>query len=225
MIEVNNSKIDFIICTNDELYYDECVRYISHLVIPTGYTIGVIPIKEAVSMTSAYNYGMQQSDAKYKIYMHQDVFIINKNFLESILAIFNSDDNIGMIGLAGCNDVFGFINTLMWTTGKVYEDLGNDTHEYVFGEPVDYCQKVNAIDGLMMITQYDVEWREDLFRGWHYYDLSQSMEFIKRGYDIVVPKQNNPWVLHDNGVINYNNYYEWQKIFINEYKCFLTNNS
>lgn len=35
-------------------------------------------------MCAAYNLGMQSSDAKYKIYMHQDVFIRNEEFLADI---------------------------------------------------------------------------------------------------------------------------------------------
>lgn len=46
-----------------------------------------------------------------------------------------------------------------------------------------------AIDGLLMAAQYDVEWREDLFRGFHFYDTSQSLEFQKHGYQVGVACQ------------------------------------
>lgn len=42
---MNDKKIAFIICTNNNLYYEECVRYINELIIPTGYLIDIIAIK------------------------------------------------------------------------------------------------------------------------------------------------------------------------------------
>ena len=58
---------------------------------------------------------------------------------------------------------------------------------------------VQAIDGLLMATQYDIPWREDLFQGFHFYDVSQSLEFQKAGYLIGIPNQANVWCIHYNG--------------------------
>ncbi|MFT3655366.1 hypothetical protein DALLNEIH_01790 [Bacillus sp. B01(2024)] len=54
----------------------------------------------------------------------------------------------------------------------------------------------DAIDGLLMAAQYDMEWREDLFQGFHFYDTSQSLEFQKHGYQVGVACQKDPWCLH-----------------------------
>ena len=59
--------ITFIICVNNELYYEECVYYINRLIIPKGYNIDIVAIHEADSMCAAYNAGMQSNNAKYKI--------------------------------------------------------------------------------------------------------------------------------------------------------------
>ena len=56
------------------MYLDERVYYINKLEIPTEYEIDIITVRDADSMTSGYNAAMQTSDAKYKIYIHQDVF-------------------------------------------------------------------------------------------------------------------------------------------------------
>ena len=69
-----------------------------------------------------------------------------------------------------------------------------------------------------MATQYDLDWREDLFKGWDFYDVSQSAEFIKNGYQVVVPNLKDPWCLHDDGFLNLNNYDESRKIYLSEYK-------
>ena len=97
---MNQRKVCFIICVNHERYFEECLYYLNHLSIPEGYEIEILSIRDAASMTSGYNEGMKSSDAKYKIYMHQDVFIVNKDFLKNILYVFE-DSSIGMIGMVG----------------------------------------------------------------------------------------------------------------------------
>ena len=59
-------KISFIICVNNEIYFDECRYYIERLHVPDGYEIDVLAIRDADSMCAAYNLGMKSSDAKYK---------------------------------------------------------------------------------------------------------------------------------------------------------------
>jgi len=86
------------------------------------------------------------------------------------------------------------------------------------GEVQGDYQSVEAIDGLLMATQYDIPWREDVFQKWDFYDVSQSFEFRKRGYEVIVPKMEKPWCIHDDGVMNLENYYEERKKFLREYE-------
>ena len=102
---MNDKKFSFIIAVTNEQYYEECVYYIQRLLVPCGYTIDILSIYEAESMCSAYNQAMNSSEAKYKIYLHQDVFIRNEKFLVDILNIFRNDESIGMIGMIGGNNM------------------------------------------------------------------------------------------------------------------------
>ena len=61
---MNQNKIAFIICTNNQLYFNECQYYIHNLILPEGMELDVIGITEAPSMCAGYNAGMQSSDAK-----------------------------------------------------------------------------------------------------------------------------------------------------------------
>ena len=85
---MDQNKICFIICVNDDLFFQECVNYIHWLEVPEGMEVEVLEIREAKSMTSGYNEGMSSSNAKYKVYMHQDVFLINRYFIYDILSLF-----------------------------------------------------------------------------------------------------------------------------------------
>lgn len=81
-------------------------------------------------------------------------------------------------------------------------------------------QTVDAVDGLLMMTQYDLPWREDLFSDFDFYDVSQAFEFRRAGYEIVVPYQEDPWVVHDCGFAKLTNYDRNRKICMEEYPEF-----
>ena len=95
---MNDKKIAFIIAVNNEQYFEECCFYIHRLSVPAGYDIDIIAIREADSMCAAYNAGMNNSDAKYKVYMHQDVMIRNVQFIENIIRnICNNCETIKLV--------------------------------------------------------------------------------------------------------------------------------
>ena len=171
-------------------------------------------------MTEGYQAAMEASDAKYKIYMHQDVFIINRHFLFDVLKVFEQDEAIGMLGVIGSLSLPE--DGVMWNNekrcGKYYFCNLLKAGLHIFPEeiPGDW-NEVEAIDGCLMVTAVDLPWRTDLFRGWDFYDVSQSMEFRKVGYKVVVPKQEKPWIIHDDGFLNMGNYQDWNTVFLEEY--------
>ncbi|SHI38730.1 glycosyltransferase [Lutispora thermophila] len=217
---MNNNKICFISCVNNQQLYREALYYINQLEIPEGYEVECISVENAESMARGYYEAMKASDAKYKVYLHQDVYIINRSFIKDILNIFKSNEKIGMLGVVGAKVIP--TNGVWWESknkyGKVYDNHAGKVSLLSFEEVKNAYETVQAIDGLTMITQYDIPWRQDIFDGWHFYDLSQSIEFIKAGYDVAIPNQVSPWVIHDCGIVNVKNRYEdYRKLFLEEY--------
>lgn len=223
---MNDKKICFILCVNSQLFYEECMHYIRRLVIPNGFEVEAIGVTEAESIAKGYNEAMQASDAKYKVYMHQDVFILYPYFLQSVLDIFVSDERIGMIGVVGVERMP--VDGVMWhnwRVGKLYieniednfDELSYDMYRYRLE---DGLWNVQAIDGLIMITSKDIPWREDLFDGWDYYDVSQSFEMLRIGYKVVVPEQRLPWCVHDDGMLNLKNHDKYRRKCLQEYSEF-----
>lgn len=210
---MNDKKIDFIICTNDSRHFDEACLYINNLEIPQDYSVNILEIREADSIFSGYNEGMGASDAKYKIYMHHDVRIINKWFLHIMLEKFR-EQQVGMLGVVGSTELE--LKPWKWNAGAVAETRVNRTYCQRFGE-TGTDKYVKQIDGLLIATQYDLPWREDLFAGWDMYDCSQCCEFLKAGYRIVVPAQTQPICLHDCGLIDLTGYEQARKRFILQY--------
>lgn len=215
----NKNKICFIICTNDDQQLQECLMYLKLLHIPDGYQTDVITVTGAVSMAAGYNEALRASDAKYKIYLHQDTFIIERLFLDYVLKVFKKDKKIGMLGIVGAEVLSK--DGVMWheqRCGSFYrlEEIIKSGFDNI--QPIKRGQKeVEAIDGFLMATQYDLPWREDLFQGFDFYDVSQCMEFRRIGYKIVVPAQKTEWIIHACGAPAFWNYNANREIFLREY--------
>ena len=209
----------FIISTNNRKYAEECIYYIEHLHVPEGIRIDILTVEEAKSLTSAYNEAMQYSPAKYKVYLHHDTFIINPDFIYDCLKIFRENPQIGMIGNIGVTKMPD--SGVMWDTdryGMLYEQHIYETEllANAFQDDLPYLE-VEVIDGFIMITQYDIPWREDLFDKWDFYDCSQSMEFRRHGYQVAVPNMKEPWCVHDCGFIDLKQYENDREKFVREY--------
>lgn len=191
--------IAFIICKNDTAWFEECVRYIRDLYIPEGYTVDILSIEDAGSVSLAYNAAMESSKAKYKIYLHEDTFILHRELIPDMLKIFNEDSSIGMIGMVGCQKALSDMGCRQhWDMGRVYVDDGssvsdcdlrsgqNEKESYSFAE---------AIDDFLMATQYDLKWQDELVDGGSH-GVSHSLEMLEDGKRIVIPWQEEPWCCH-----------------------------
>lgn len=215
---MDENKVCFIICVNNQLFFEECARYIQRLVIPEGMSVELLEISGAKSMASGYNEGMNSSNAKYKIYMHQDAFILNKYLIRDIVFMFKRDISIGMVGLEGVRNMPG--EGIMWLGERVpgHYEVEKDWEEYYDDIEKAEWEEVEAIDGVLMATQYDIPWREDVFDGWDFYDASQSFEMRKAGYRVVVPLHKFFWHQHDDKpVLAFWDYDKYRKKFLEEY--------
>lgn len=197
---IDENKICFITCVNDERLYEESVLYLEQLGIPHGMEVELVAVRGAESMTSGYQEAMEASNAKYKIYMHQDVFIVNRNVLFILMDVFKNNSDIGMIGVAGAGELTREM-PIWWKSAARYGQIYNkpsmeEMQLDVFGAFDNVFISVQAMDGIFMATQYDVPWRTDLFKKWHFYDISQTQEFIRQGYKAVVINQQEPWLVH-----------------------------
>ncbi len=223
---MKDHKFAFILCTNNTLLLEECLHYINHLIVPEGYEAELLTIPDAPCMTRGYNEAMQASDAKYKIYMHQDVFILNRNILRDLLAIFAADPQIGMVGMVGYEKVAA--DGIMWHTARTgsiymrhpqtpYPALSD--YRYNIADGYEY---VAEIDGFFMATCHDLPWDSDRLDGWDFYDAFQSIRFLLQGYKIAVPCQRHPWCMHDDDkLLSLSNYDRYRQIFLQEFHPFL----
>ncbi|HUW66323.1 MAG TPA: glycosyltransferase family protein [Spirochaetia bacterium] len=147
---------------------------------------------------------------------------INKTFLHDVLRLFFAHPEIGLLGVAGCRALpaSGVWWEGMDRVGKVME-FRETFHILKFAGVAGAFCPVQAVDGLIMITQYDLPWREDLFDGFHFYDTSQCLEFLRAGRQVAVPAQDDPWCLHWCGTeFQQAEYYRYRDIFLEHYREF-----
>ncbi len=222
----DTETIAFIMCENNQNYADECKRYISLLDVPEGMEISVLEVTDAKSMTAGYNEAMNASDAKYKVYLHQDVFILNTKFIFDILKCFESDDSLGMIGVAGAKKVpqNAYVCTALDVGGcnsvGVFSGYGSIAVKPEINNPKELYEEVEYIDGMLIVTSYDIPWDEKI-TGFHFYDLSQCVRYRDNGLKIAVAKQQDIWTFHDFGPLDMETYDMNRKKFCEIYKGYV----
>lgn len=216
--QLDDSKICFITCVNDTAQYNEALAYLRELQVPQGMTVESIVIGKAASMTDGYQQAMESSDAKYKIYLHQDVWITDRSFLIKLLQEFRRHPEYGLAGVVGARKMPK--NALWWEgekIGSIRDKLRGNLEDYIYKCDNRRSQIVDAVDGLLMATQYDLPWRTDIFMGWHFYDLSQAYEFRRHYWQVVVLPQSEPLCAHNNERPGMDGFEEARLAFLREY--------
>lgn len=208
-------SIAFIICVNDETYFEECLFYISRLRLPEDFVAEVYPVRQAGSIYQGYNLAMQHSEAEYKIYMHQDVFLIEQDMLLKFLELFEQNSKAGIAGVLGADTLSAdrrFYRS--WNQGNVIGCSEKKAfHNFLSAKPA----RTAALDGMFLMTRKDIPWREDVLSGWDFYDISQSLEFARKDCELWVLAGEQPWCIHDCGYLNLAGYDKAQEAFLEIY--------
>jgi len=207
---LNPRAVAFISCVNDEAQYRTCLRYIDALEIPSGYTLEKIAVLGATSMAEGYQRAMEASAARYKIYVHQDTYVIHQGLLPEFLHLFRTFPRLGMVGVLGATQLpasgLWWVNNSRNCYGRVWE------YYHPAGFPASLFAKgvlhfsryrsfvsdympVAVVDGIFMATQYDIPWISPV-GGFMLYDQVHSLEFVRAGLEVGVARQEAIWCLH-----------------------------
>lgn len=96
---MDDKKIELIVYSASGNFSFDAVKSFGNISAPEGYTLKILPVTG--EKYRAYDEAMNQSDARYKIYLDERAVIQNENLLSDVLKIFQSDDKIGVIGTSG----------------------------------------------------------------------------------------------------------------------------
>lgn len=224
---MNNKKISFILCSNDLEQMEESVLYLNSLTIPVGFEADVHCVDNTGNRAAQYNKVKEQTDAKYKIYLREDVRIIYKEFLEKIIALFTENPQVGMCGISGKRNAYMRSNKPAYEAGskfgEYYEDCIDKRTHYKYPSKAKSYDKVLLLDDMVIATQYDLPWREDLFPEGDFCEYAQAIEFWKAGYEVAVPNMEECWCFADNVEKNKPVNAVWKSVFEKEYADFYNN--
>lgn len=208
---LNSHAIAFLTLVNDETQYATCLRYIDALQVPPGFTVERIAVFGATSMAEGYQRAMEASTARYKIYVHQDVYMVHRGLLSELVNLFRAHPRLGMVGVVGATRLpargIWWVNNAFHCYGRLWEYFrpgGFPASLYVRRRVMHFSRfrsfagdylPAAAVDGLFMATQYDLPWANSL-GGFELYDHVQALEFIKAGLEVGIARQEAIWCIH-----------------------------
>lgn len=216
---LDENKLAIITTVPCQARYRVLEAQLKGLEIPPGKTLEIIPVHASLSPGSAYSQAMNQSNARYKIYLHPQIQINDKQILNRLLDAFEEDPTIGIIGVSGSKKT---PETGNWQDEKeLAGTYGHNTSggmkTLVLGEPMRETQYVECLSELMVATKYDIPWRHQEYKSLKLLTASQTQEFLDLGYRAAVPVQESPWLNQDCGVQSRPETLESPDIFYDHY--------
>ena len=179
----DSNKILFIIQKENEDHYAVCIKSIQELEMPQGMTSEILSWTQDdvnANCSQLYNSIAKGNDAKYKIYLPDTTCFVYEKALLDIVKIFESDYEIGMLGVCGAKSlpISGQWQESDTKVGSKYilQDDGS-VLEKKYSVPSDVCENVQCISQIMLATQYDIPWHE--LADTDCYAAAHSFEFCR----------------------------------------------
>ncbi len=184
-------KIAFII-RKKHPDYAICIEALRALKIPIGFTTELVTIEASDSIAADRQQGMICCHADYKVYLEDNAIILDDNFIFKIIDIFTTNKEIGLLGAIGTNIVptSGVAISSSNLIGEIYDDQGR---KVAGNPPPPSQQEVKAIIGVVMATQYDLEWPTD-YNSEFFYDTAYSLEYQRHSYKCAVLTMSSPLI-------------------------------
>lgn len=157
-MSINHKQITFVIYSNDDKKYTDSCNIINSLYIPNGYNVSITRFSgDKRYSTFVKNSFIKSNESKYKIYINEDVYIADENFLVLMLDIFR-DTSIGCFGYLGALSISskGLLNESKKMYGSYYYNKNGDI---LMQKVSDGSKKINDVSVLapgFIATQYDV---------------------------------------------------------------------
>lgn len=159
--------------------------------------------KKQSSLCQVYNEMAGKAQYPYLCFCHEDIKFETKNWGKILQSIFEKDNSIGLIGVAGSK--YKSSTYSGWYTGIAELDCYKILHEVNGVEELlissvasnSCAQQVVCIDGVFMVCKKTVwqnhRFNESVLQGFHFYDIDFSLR-IAKGNKVVVT--NNILIRH-----------------------------
>ena len=191
---VNEKKIAVLVRKSHEAQYAVCMESLQAMKWPAGYEVEVFALEAEKPYAAEANAVLAKTDAKYKIYINDDLCLVSPQAVEELLDIFR-DETVGMVGFLGSRSlpVSGNLLESAYKWGAVYVPMENDLTETRFGEATEgESAVVRFLAPSFFATQADLSWNE-AYGKQYYAVLAHCQAFEGEGRRIVVPLPQNIW--------------------------------
>ena len=188
--------ISVIICSINDSFARQVQKNIAETIGVVWEPIIIDNTKSPESITKVYNEGANKAQYDIVCFVHEDVLFQSKNWGVKLLNHFESDINLGLIGIAGSKYKSKTLSG--WFTGFSEFDCCNITHldstnlqEKIYFNPSPECrsQEVVVLDGVFLCSPkkvwQEVKFNDSLLTGFHLYDLDFSFRVAER-YKVIV---------------------------------------
>jgi len=154
--------------------------------VPEGMEIQLLSVPASeTNLAKAFQQAMEQSDARYKVYISANIEILENDILPRMIEAFQQHPNIGLLGLSGTKRVLtsGITYTSPQRIGIALDEASRPLAGRTAKRP---CEDVQVLDGYLLATQQDVAWRKDIVHGSLFLGAAASVEHRRAGYDVAV---------------------------------------
>ncbi|MBR6665231.1 MAG: hypothetical protein IKL22_05870 [Lachnospiraceae bacterium] len=186
-----NKKICFIIRGENDFLCQEVLHYISYLTVPEGYEIEYT-IKQG-KVGQAYDAGMKETDAIIKVYLDENIFLVDKELLLDVVDIFEQNKYIEILGALGYKIARNNDKEEYLSVGNCYKlglQKGNENYD---SSKITRIEEVDALDVRCLFTCKDLKWQEIEDVVVNKKQLNNSKETMA-----VILNKKEPWCLFDN---------------------------
>lgn len=191
-----DNNIFFVIIGDDEWIISENVRYLSQLILPKGMTAEycIVPKNE-----EAFRIGQGESAAKYKVYLDQNVYIIDKYFVQKVVKAFEENEFIKLIGVRGYRLIEND-KKLKIVGNNLNMKYDNNSQIQKLIEGTEYgVLNVQAVDNHVFVTVQDIDWNGENLKS---QVIEASVELRKKGYQTAIIKGESAMTLFDNNILD-----------------------
>lgn len=208
-------KLSFIIYKKNDKNYKVLISSLTALNIPNNVHVDIVTLTGDGGIPVIYNQGISASiGADYRVYINDGIEILEKNFISIIIDLFERNSEIGIIGCIGTKIIppTGICENAQTQYGKII--IGNE--KKIWNDFSNEYVEVASVNGLLMAVRGNVLWRDDLFKGNSFWDISQCIEYKRRGYKSVVIASPNKFYIKTSE-LNYEADEQSRQIFLAEY--------
>jgi hypothetical protein len=188
--------LSIIICSRTQAISSDLSENIKNKIGCEYELIVIDNSQNTYSIFEAYNLGIDRSKGNYLCFIHDDILFHTIGWGNVLQRIFNEDQQIGLIGIAGAKSKTK-MPSLWWSCpiedkiASIIQHIPNrETERWNSGFGKESLIEVVAVDGVFMAMRKDDRIRFNTkMTGFHNYDLNLSFECEKLGYKIMVTNE------------------------------------